>query len=43
MSTLEVGRPARDLVLLGEADRELTAGELAAGRPLVLVFLRHFG
>jgi peroxiredoxin len=43
MSALEVGQPARDLVLLGEGDRERSLAELAGGRPLVLVFLRHFG
>lgn len=43
MSRMQVGSSAGDLVLVLEGEREITLAELAAGRPLALYFLRHFG
>jgi len=43
LSVFEVGSAAGELRLRGDGERELALSELAAGRPLALVFLRHFG
>ena len=43
MTALEVGSSAAELAVLLEGEREVPLAELGGGRPLVLVFLRHFG
>jgi hypothetical protein len=40
---LSVGDPAPDLVLLDAAERPVFLSALWRERPLVLIFLRHFG
>jgi peroxiredoxin len=40
---VEVGAPAPDVRLLRTDGRPATLGELAAGQPAVLFFLRHYG
>lgn len=43
MAKIEIGAAAPDLVVLGADEAPVSFAEIREGRPLVAVFLRHFG
>jgi hypothetical protein len=43
VTTLELGRPAPDALLLADGDREVHLSDFWRRAPTVFVFLRHFG
>lgn len=43
MATIEIGEPAPELLLYGADEKPVSLSEIRGGRPLVALFLRHFG
>lgn len=43
MAKIEIGAAAPDLVAHGADEAPVSLAELRGGRPLVVLFLRHFG
>lgn len=43
MAKIEIGAAAPDLVVHGADEAPVSLTELRRGRPLVAIFLRHFG
>lgn len=43
MANLEIGGAAPDLLLCGADEKPVSLSDVRGGRPLVALFLRHFG